>query len=321
MRELSIVAIVGVYDECELIERCIVHLESLGVAIVVIDTGSTDGTLDILTRFVAEGRLHLITYSASRSEDFYYLDHALLYAKTTFDPDWVFFLDADEFWCPIAPLRELLADTQPCAFVAERYNACVTPYLLEFLTSTASTAFDPTSVDVHVEDLTLSSAMMRAADAPAWIAGRDPGKVLVAPDLVSSLGKGAHWIKRPDHLPLMSNTTNAIVIVHVPFSTFGRFKRKVRNAEAVLRDSLNAFPGETAWHWKRWIEIARAGGLREEYDLQVSNPDTLLQLQLGGKVKKASELLTTGQLAETQIPHPVCSPLVPTETTQVGVED
>ena len=60
--------------------------------------------------------------------------------------------------------------------------------------------------------------------------------------------------------------------MHVPFSTFDRFVRKIENAKSVIALHGDAFPGFTAWHWKRWIELLDKGDLAREFTHQRLGP-------------------------------------------------
>ena len=50
--EMIIAAALGVKDEIELIERCIIHLQNIGIDLILAcDVSSTDGTREVLERY------------------------------------------------------------------------------------------------------------------------------------------------------------------------------------------------------------------------------------------------------------------------------
>jgi len=96
-----IVLCFGVVDEADIIGAFIEYHLGRGVdALVATDVGSTDGTLDILSRYEASGRLHLIRLHDPATAA---LNHdipggMLEAARDRYRAEWCLFCDADEFW-------------------------------------------------------------------------------------------------------------------------------------------------------------------------------------------------------------------------------
>jgi len=85
-----------VYNEADIIEQLIDHMASQRIPLVVIDNGSTDGTYEILKRYVGSEILELDRMITDK----WYLARMLqtLYDRArVFKPDWMLRLDADEF--------------------------------------------------------------------------------------------------------------------------------------------------------------------------------------------------------------------------------
>jgi glycosyltransferase involved in cell wall biosynthesis len=96
---MNIGAFVGVWNEVELIERCIMHLRKIGVdQILVCDMYSTDGTAEILESFISES-LAVIKIGIQVPGDIF-LDRCQEAVKRL-DADWIMFVDADEFILPL----------------------------------------------------------------------------------------------------------------------------------------------------------------------------------------------------------------------------
>jgi hypothetical protein len=83
-----------------------------------------------------------------------------------------------------------------------------------------------------------------------------------------------------------------VVIAHVPFSTFPRFLRKVDNvARSFERFGDRLAPG-MAWHWRRWLDVARAGPLEEEFRRQTLSAEQLEDARARGTICSAREWLS-----------------------------
>jgi hypothetical protein len=76
----------------------------------------------------------------------------------------------------------------------------------------------------------------------------------------------------------------------VPFSTAGRFARRVKNIRAELVQSSASFTGELAWHWKRWAEMTEPGAVEQEFARQALDDPTLELLRRDGIVRSAAEV-------------------------------
>ncbi len=95
---MRIVAVARVMNEDDVVEAFVRHTLAFADAMVLLDNGSTDRTLDILAALRAEGAG--LTVLRSRAPfNFEVQYNTLLYhtADQTFRPDWVLHLDADEF--------------------------------------------------------------------------------------------------------------------------------------------------------------------------------------------------------------------------------
>lgn len=87
----TISAVIIVKDEERCIYRCIESILDYVDEIVIVDTGSTDSTMDIINSIVSD---KIKTYSTPWENDF---SHARNFAKRKAKKDWLMFIDADEY--------------------------------------------------------------------------------------------------------------------------------------------------------------------------------------------------------------------------------
>lgn len=106
-----------VKNEEKKIGRCLASLKATGMEIVIIDTGSTDGTIDIARGYTSK------IYHFDWIDDF---SAARNYAMTKTSHDHVLFLDADEYIeeIDIPAIRKLLREYPDAIGQIRRRNAC-----------------------------------------------------------------------------------------------------------------------------------------------------------------------------------------------------
>jgi glycosyl transferase family 2 len=112
-------------DEGDVLEHNFRFHHALGVDhFIVTDNGSTDETVEILTRYVEAGLLTVIEAPDTdyREQGAQWMTDMARLAATELGADWVAHTDADEFWWPIeGSLKETLAA------VPDRYGVLIAP--------------------------------------------------------------------------------------------------------------------------------------------------------------------------------------------------
>ena len=84
-----------VYNESDIVEQTVLHMRAQEVPLVVIDNGSTDGTLEILRRHFGDPIVELLTVRTELFE-LGLLLRTLHQALSKYGPRWILLLDADE---------------------------------------------------------------------------------------------------------------------------------------------------------------------------------------------------------------------------------
>lgn len=279
---------IGVKDEAGLIGPCVAHLRALGVtAFAVHDIASQDGTREWLRAQEGPG-FRVIDVRDDDSEA--HLNASVQAAVAGLDADWVLMLDADEF--PLArggDLRAALAHRGEDAVTIPRFNVALgpggprlplPPRPADFSRTDLFALADPD----HRRRLDQDSSL-------AWLSGVPAPKVAVRPSRVGRVGPGGHSAKARAGGAATMGVADGTLIAHLALSDYSRFARKVANARATLAHVEGTVSPNFGWHWRRWVALDDAGGLRAEFDRSVLSEEGLARLRAQGAVRTAADLL------------------------------
>ena len=290
----TLAAVVGVCDETELIGKSIAHLESQGVSsIVVIDMKSMDGTREQLREMRAVGRIELIERYNDPSRDLHYIMSGVDHARRIFAPDWILVQDADEFWISASgDLGDALGGRVEPVFLVERFNACLCDNLLDAFAG-FNRVGDISCLDVWAEPLRLTRAQMDENPSIRWSSAQPAAKIVARADRIDNVAAGGHGIVGPDGSAVPATRAVGLLIVHVPFLTFARFRRKIARVKSLMSEDNPYFKGATGWHWRRWTGMLDEGVLEQEYEMQVLPMPALHEARRSGAIRPARDLLRT----------------------------
>ncbi|HTD32431.1 MAG TPA: glycosyltransferase family 2 protein [Candidatus Elarobacter sp.] len=257
-------AIIGHADEAELLERCIAHHLAIGVDRIFVSLNVDDPrSEDVARAFEATGRVRVERLEAFARDPFEHFTEAKDRVVAWCDPEWVLFVDSDEFWVPrTGSIAECAAPSDVDVLDVPMFQA--PPVRASDGTIAAVALADPASLPI------IGTPVMLDADALA----RDPDlapfvswstKVLARPAFVAQVERGAHGIVSAIGPPRSARAAD-LAIVHVPFTTRERFRRKIARVRARLAAYGDRFAPNQAWHWRRWLAIDDAGGIDAEFD-------------------------------------------------------
>lgn len=284
---MLIAANIGVVDEVDLIERQIAHLRRIGVdRIIVSDTGSVDGTREILRAAAGAGEVTLIEVSPDDPDPFDYANRMLALTRQRYSPDWIVFGDADEFLLPRGgSLRDVLASQTAEVLRVTRLNIALGPD--GPLWPRVPGLRDLEETWLVTRPIPAFEAHLRTQPHTPWILGQVMPKVVARGRAATRLAMGAHALGDGDATPPADS--DDLLIAHVAFSDEARFLRKLANIRRVLTLFPERFPGSAGWHWKRWMALAESGHAVEEFRRQVMGEAEIAAHRDAGSIASAAD--------------------------------
>lgn len=293
VNRVKIAAIVGVKDERDLIQPCLERLWSVGVGpILVLDDHSSDGTLEIVDRLRrrTSAPLSRTTFVADFNQNLRLGGEVLAPFMQEHAPDWLLFIDADEFViCVDDNLQKLLARAGDPVLEIERFN--VPLMQAPFVPASGVAATDFLGVHLITGREALSPKILEEDLSRRVIMHRILPKVVCRPDLIAYYGLGCHSVSNSTGQMMPARTAEGVIIAHLPMTTLDRFERKVENARHFFRRWADHYPGDAAWHWKRWVDLADRGGLGAEFEAQRMDEATFERLKDLGVLERADAVI------------------------------
>jgi hypothetical protein len=284
-----VAAHLGVKDEAGLIDACLDQLRLIGVADVVVhDLASRDGTRDRLRARAGEGLRVIDMPETAREADLW---DSLAAALAALGSDWVLMLDADEFPLPRGgDIRAVLAGRDEAALALPRHNVVLGP-------GGARAPLPPGrgpygDVWLHMGPAgPAAQGRLETEPTLAWLRTVPLPKLAVRPGAIGGFGPGLHRALPRPGARLAAGRAEGVIVAHLPMTGFDRFAAKVANIGATLARHGDELGPGFAWHWRRWVGLAAAGRLHEEWERSLVGDDELCRLEAAGEVRRAEELL------------------------------
>ena len=246
---MKLVMTLLVRNEIDILETALAYHAAQGVDFfVVTDRKSDDGSLAVLERWQAEGRLHLIREDVDYFAQGPWVTRMAREAHARFGADWVINNDTDEFWWPVrGDLKSVLAGVPDGVGVltVQRYNFAPRP-------ERPGPFWDTLRIR--------ESRSLNPAGRPL------PPKVIHrgAPDVE------VHWGNHGVAKGVAGETrdTDAIEIFHFPMRDFAQFERKIVTGARALAENRE-IDWEIGHTWRRLYALQQDGRLREYWDERV----------------------------------------------------
>jgi hypothetical protein len=205
-------------------------------------------------------------------------------------PDWLLFIDADEFLiCVNDDLPTLLAGAVSPVLSIERFNVPLTNDPFVPVSGTDGSAF--LGVPLITGREVLNRKLLEESVDRRWIMNQIAPKLACRPGCVAQYGLGWHSVLDSSGQPIPARPAEGVVIVHLPMTTRERFVRKVGNARDFFRNYGDNYPGDAAWHWKRWVDLADHGLLDIEFESQRMGESEMARLVNVGVIERADAVL------------------------------
>ena len=290
---MKVSAIIGTKDEDCFLAPNVTRLFKCGFeSVLIIDDHSTDNTKGVVSRLQDQFGDERVCFSLAEDD----LLESLRADSTTAlgrfidrnNPDWIMFIDADEFVLPMQDDIGSVVGNLPSDLVKiARYNVpLLSPVLLP---DAAWNLADYRDLPLIVETEDLSPAG-KGVSKP-WAFHKIVPKVICRSESFYRFNLGAHNAFDRSGNPLKSSLTSDIIIAHFPFSTLERFELKVKNAEEFLQKWAVYYNKTSAWHWRKWIAISKASGLADEFQAQTIPEEELGRLVDQGVIRRAADVL------------------------------
>jgi hypothetical protein len=271
-----IILITMPYDQADIVEDFLDwHLE-LGVDLILaLDGGSTDGTRDVLERYASTTRVVWFSLPERDMSKYSVADELAAMARDRYEADWIIYSDVDEFICTHGKdLRSVLADSDRDGITLldlPRRTMTGPPIpanrrATEVLTLRIDRTVVPTGEQMLSGDLPVPFAFVEVG-----------GHIAVRAAAIGSFAMGMHAAA----VTWGTSATSDLYILHYAIRGYEDFRQKVRNTEKWLEDNPH-LPLGWGWHWRRWIQLEKAGRLREDYDCQFVSPSRATELVADG---------------------------------------
>ena len=238
---------------------------------IVMDNGSTDGTLDYLRDQAERSDLVVIDNPDSSYQQSKWMTAMARQARDVFGVSHVIPNDADEFWWPKDGLSipEVLSEDATVQTV-QRYNRLLTREM-----ESAQLPFYQAEYFVKSPILYSGESQINDPSCSMQLVKISP-KVIVQPRLLWKIKGGNH---RARHLKFWSKYNNSdLQVHHFPYRTYSQFETNIAGrAEKLGRPKVKMGP-----HIKRWVPMYNNGTLEQEYNhLLISDAQRTVLSEIG----------------------------------------
>jgi hypothetical protein len=253
--------VVGLYlvrNEIDIIELNLrYHLATVLDEAMVVDNGSTDGTLELVTRLAGELPLMVASEPGGYAQS--ELVTRMARQASRAGADWLLPVDADEFWVGDGRSMRSVLETTPNEVGVLRCEVVNFVQRREELAPTASSLLttvmrvaEPVGPPERCEQLVESGQI-------GFVEMRYTPKSVSRAAPTISVASGNHGVTG---VPGQARDTDAIVCLHAPLRSRSMLTTKIDQGRRV--EEVGFAPG-AFWHSRRWWRLAREGRIDDEW--------------------------------------------------------
>ena len=250
------------YDQADIVEDFLDWHLDLGIDLILaLDGGSTDGTRDVLERYARTNRVVWFALPDRDMTKYSIADELAAMARERYEADWIIYCDVDEFVCTHGKgLRTVLADSdrEGITLLDLPRRTMTGPPIppgrraTEVLTLRIDRTVVPTAEQTISWDLPVPFAFLEVG-----------GHLAIRAAAIGSFASGMHSAT----VTRGTSATSDLYLLHYAIRGYEELRQKVRNTEKWFEANPH-LPLGWGWHWRRWIQLEKAGRLREDYESQ-----------------------------------------------------
>jgi hypothetical protein len=249
-----IAAVVGHADAADLLASWIGYHLSIGVDYIFISVNRSDPeTRQVLESVADDPRIRAAAVEDFARDGFDYFSEAAREVVAWCAPDWILFCDTDEFCVPQSGrINELAGLAEHDVLVIDRYN---TPPIIRRDGGVRTPDFaNPHELPIIAAREEVEEQFRAGRPRTPWIMARDAPKLMARVEAIEKVGPGGHTVlaRRPD---LRSALAQDALMVHAPFTSEARFRRKLDSVREIFARVGDRFHSREAWHWRYWLSL------------------------------------------------------------------
>jgi hypothetical protein len=284
--------VVGLYlvrNEVDLVEVNLLHHFATAIdEAIVIDNGSTDGTLEKLTALADSMPIQLASEPGPYDQSNRVTRMARLAVQN--GADWLLPIDADEFWVGIGTTLRSILECLPSDvsgvraeivnFVQRRNVLSASPHALLSMTMRPEDQVGPIE---DCEELVEAEQIgfVEMMYPPKWVSR-------ASPDIV--VQNGNHSV---EGLPDGTTMTGRVLCLHAPLRARSLLTGKLDQGRRVIEDEGR----QDYWHVRRWWRLCREGAIEAEW---AANSYENGSISVGGQERR---LVEDHRLRDAVSPH------------------
>lgn len=277
-------AVVAHADDAELLHRNLEHHLAIGFERVLVSLNLDDPASDrVAERWELTGRVRRVRLADYSPDPLDYFTAATGVVRVWCDPEWVAFIDTDEFWLPrTGRLEDTAALAGNDALQVLRYNAAV-------LRDDAGVDLLPDPQHPLLFRPLEGTQLQRLTEGNPYVRSPIAAKVMARAELIASVGMGGHEVQLSS-ADARTGAVDDLLVVHLPFTDVDRFTRKMTAVRVIADEHLAKFGPGTAAHWRSWLELDSDEAVSQEFARNVVPAEQVSLLREQGVLATPAEL-------------------------------